>query len=256
MFLLKCQLVSDRGCVRPNNEDMVLFNGGLYRDETFEQMLDVDSLTRFTALVADGMGGAEGGEFASELAVQAFDSFITKLPDGLSLVELSDAIRSWVHETHTFIVNKGSELPQYKDMGTTLAGVFGYNSRAYLINIGDSRVYRYRNGILKQLSLDHSMRELTGDLNTPSNLIYNSLGGGDSAFADLTDLTEQILVGDLFLICSDGLSDMLTDEQIEELLLQDMNAAHLVDTAKAASGRDNVSVILLQVLESALDARS
>jgi len=65
MLLLKCQLASDMGCIRTNNEDMILFNGGLYRDETYEQKFELIPQARFTAFVADGMGGHEGGEFAS-----------------------------------------------------------------------------------------------------------------------------------------------------------------------------------------------
>ena len=93
------------------------------------------------------------------------------------------------------------------------------------------------------------MRELTGDMTTPSNVIYNSLGAGTSAFADFTELTGQLLDEDLFLICSDGLSDMLTDDQIEEVLQREPTAISLTEAAKAAGGRDNVSVVLLRVIE-------
>lgn len=191
MLLLKCQLASDMGCIRTNNEDMILFNGGLYRDETYEQKFELIPQARFTAFVADGMGGHEGGEFASELAIQAFDRFITDLPSDLSHEALSGEIKNWVNETHALITNKGVELPQYEGMGTTFVGMFSYEERIYMVNIGDSRLYRYRGGILKQLSSDHSMRELTGDMTTPSNVIYNSLGAGTSAFADFTELTGQ-----------------------------------------------------------------
>lgn len=249
MLLLNCQLASDMGCKRTNNEDMILLNGGLYRDETFKQEFELTPQSRFTAFVADGMGGHEGGEFASELAVQAFDSFITDLPAALSHEALAAEIKEWVNETHALITNKGIELPQFSDMGTTFVGMFGYEGGIYMINIGDSRLYRYRNGILKQLSADHSMRELTGNEDTPSNMIYNSLGGGATAFADFTELTGQLLDEDLFLICSDGLSDMLTDEQIEEELQQNPSATGLVEAAKKAGGRDNISVVLLLVSE-------
>ena len=204
MLLLKCQLASDMGCIRTNNEDMILFNGGLYRDETYEQKFELIPQARFTA---------------------------------------------FVNETHALITNKGVELPQYEGMGTTFVGMFSYEERIYMVNIGDSRLYRYRGGILKQLSSDHSMRELTGDMTTPSNVIYNSLGAGTSAFADFTELTGQLLDEDLFLICSDGLSDMLTDDQIEEVLHQEPTAINLIEAAKAAGGRDNVSVVLLRVTE-------
>ena len=234
MLLLKCQLASDMGCIRTNNEDMILFNGGLYRDETYEQKFELIPQAR---------------EFASELATQAFDRFITDLPSDLSHEVLSGEIKNWVNETHALITNKGVELPQYEGMGTTFVGMFSYEERIYMVNIGDSRLYRYRGGILKQLSSDHSMRELTGDMTTPSNVIYNSLGAGTSAFADFTELTGQLLDEDLFLICSDGLSDMLTDDQIEEVLHQEPTAINLIEAAKAAGGRDNVSVVLLRVTE-------
>lgn len=249
MLLLKCQLASDMGCIRTNNEDMVLLNGRYYRDETYEQEFELTSQTRFTAFIADGMGGYEGGEYASELAVRTFNRFITNLPSGLSHEELSIEIKKWVNETHILITDKGLELPEYEGMGTTFVGMFSYEGGVYMMNIGDSRLYRSRGGILKQLSSDHSMRELTGDMTAPSNVIYNSLGAGTSAFADFTELTGQLLDEDLFLICSDGLSDMLTDEQIEEILRQEPTAISLIEAAKAAGGRDNVSVVLLRVTE-------
>lgn len=145
-------------------------------------------------------------------------------------------------------------MPQYEGMGTTFIGMFSYEGRVYMMNIGDSRLYRYRSGILKQLSADHSMRELTGDESAPSNMIYNSLGAGTSAFADFIELTGQLLDEDLFLLCSDGLSDMFTDDQIEELLQYTPTAVHLIEAAKAAGGRDNISVVLLQVTEQTDEA--
>lgn len=250
MLLLKCQLASDMGCIRTNNEDMILFNGGLYRDETYEQKFELIPQARFTAFVADGMGGHEGGEFASELATQAFDRFITDLPSDLSHEALSGEIKNWVNETHALITNKGVELPQYEGMGTTFVGMFSYEERIYMVNIGDSRLYRYRGRYSETTFVGPILGwSCTGDMTTPSNVIYNSLGAGTSAFADFTELTGQLLDEDLFLICSDGLSDMLTDDQIEEVLHQEPTAINLIEAAKAAGGRDNVSVVLLRVTE-------
>lgn len=248
-MILKCQLVSDVGCVRTTNEDMILFNGKLYRNESFEQMIEPTPLMRFVAIVADGIGGKEGGELASELALNAFNDFMTNLPADLPYEALYDEVRKWIDKTHSFIKSKGSEIPLCKDMGTTLVGIFSYNDHLYKINIGDSRLYRFRNNVLKQLTCDHSMRELTGDLSSPSNLIYNSLGAGISAFADFTDMTEQLLADDILLICSDGLSDMLTDEQITRAVSETPTALHLTEIAKSAGGKDNISVILLQAIK-------
>lgn len=248
-MILKCQLVSDAGCLRTTNEDMILFNGKFYRNESFEQIFEVTSQMRFAAIVADGIGGNKGGELASELAVNAFNDFMTMLPAGLPYEALYYEVRKWVDKTHSFIQSKGLEMPQYKDMGTTIVGIFSYNDHLYRINIGDSRLYRFRNGVLKQLTCDHSMRELTGDPNSPSNMIYNSLGAGISAFADFTDMTGQLLADDMLLICSDGLSDMLTDEQIIQTMSENPTALHLTETAKSAGGKDNISVILLKATE-------
>lgn len=243
------------GCVRTNNEDMILLNGEYYRDETTDQRFELLHSSRFTALVADGMGGTEGGEFASEIALQAFEKFVDIAPEGLNNTELGEAVKRWTMQTHNAILQKGVEFPQYNQMGTTLTGLFGYGNRTFMINIGDSRVYRYRSGILNQLTRDHSMRELHHDPTIASNLIYNCLGGGaPDAFADFTDITERVLDDDRYIICSDGLSDMLTDDEIESVISQslekndDHTAIALAEAAKAVGGRDNVSVLMLHFI--------
>ena len=254
--MIQAQAVSNVGCVRTNNEDMILLNGEYYRDETAEQRFELLPLSRFKALVADGMGGTEGGEFASEIALQAFEKFLDMAPEGLSNGEFTETVTRWTMQTHNAILQKGVEFPQYDQMGTTLTGLFGYGGRIFMINIGDSRVYRYRAGILNQLTRDHSMRELRRDPTIASNLIYNCLGGGaPDAFSDLTDITSRILADDFFIICSDGLSDMLSDEEIESIVnkaledgKEDTIAMELTERAKAAGGRDNVSVLLLHFI--------
>ena len=203
------------GCVRQNNEDMILLNGEYYRDESATQQFRLPHTVRFKALVADGMGGTEGGEFASELALQDFEDFADAVPDGLSDFDLREAVTDRTNRTHQHILQKGVEFPQYNQMGTTLTGLFGYGDRIYLINIGDSRTYCYRDHSLKQLSRDHSLRELHQDPTIPSNLIYNCLGGGAAeAFADLTNITDQVRPDDRYIICSDGLCDREDDDWI------------------------------------------
>ena len=113
-----------------------------------------------------------------------------------------------------------------------------------MINIGDSRLYRYRDTVLKQISEDHSVRNLIGSAD--SNLIYNSLGAGDTVFADVVDISDRILPDDRYLVCSDGLTDMLSVEQIDAILDENVDAVDaLIDAAKAAGGKDNISVILV-----------
>ena len=248
MITIKASLCSDMGCVRQNNEDMILLNGELYRDESLDMEFNIDDLSRFAAVVADGMGGHEGGEFASELAAQAFDEFLNNLPPQFTPEQLIAQAKQWAADTHAMINRKGVELPQYLGMGTTFVGLFSYEGRVYSINIGDSRLYRYRATILKQISEDHSMRNLTGDNSVQSNLIYNSLGAGDSIFADVDDMTEKILPDDRYIICSDGLSDMLSDDEIDAILDSGGGVQELIAAAKAAGGKDNVSVICLHFM--------
>ena len=248
MITIKAILCSDMGLVRQNNEDMILLNGELYRDESLTTEFNIDDNSRFTAIVADGMGGHEGGEFASELATQAFDEHLSSLPANLSSQQVIEQTKQWAVKTHDMINQKGIELPQYMGMGTTFVGMFSYEGKVFSINIGDSRLYRYRETILKQISQDHSMRNLTGDMTQKSNLIYNSLGAGESVFADVEDMSDKILPDDQYIICSDGLSDMLSDDEIDSLLDNGGLTPELIDAAKRAGGKDNVSVISLHFL--------
>lgn len=253
-MILQCQVASDVGCVRTNNEDIALLAGGLYRDAVDRFVAELQPHSRFVAIVADGMGGYEGGEIASEMAAKSFDSFFTSLPAGLSVDGLVARVKSWVTDMHATIINYGEEHREYAGLGTTMVGMFAYEGRIYRINVGDSRLYRYRNGILKQLSVDHSMRELTGDMSQPSNLIYNSLGAGGKVFADVEEMTMQIIDDDRFLICSDGLSDMISDEEISSILADNADVEALIAAAKQAGGRDNISVILLTVCAAEQEA--
>ena len=256
---MHCRLISDVGCLRRNNEDMILLNGEYYRDQEAEQNYTLTGEARFCTLVADGMGGTNGGEFASELVLQYFDQFLARVPEGLAEMEFHELVNRWAKQTHQGIVDRGVEQPEYDSMGTTLTGLFGYGGRIYLINIGDSRTYRYRDGILKQLSRDHSMQEKYHDYSLPSNLIYNCLGGGsplEEVFADLTDVTDKVMSDDRFIICSDGLNDMLSDDEIENIIGQTLapdakstdTVDELVKAAKKAGGRDNVSVLLVHFI--------
>ncbi|GHT34459.1 serine/threonine phosphatase stp [Bacteroidia bacterium] len=244
---IKTDLNCNIGCVRQNNEDIILLGDELFRDKAQKIDVELTENARYAAVVCDGMGGHNGGEYASEMAAQLFSDYILDLPAALTVEELTDLLKKWAENAHRIIVNKSTESAEYDGMGTTFCGILFYESLVFALNIGDSRLYRFRNGILKQISRDHSMRELTGDSSLPSNQIYNSLGAGDSAFIDVKDLTGQLFDGDLFLICSDGLCDMISDEETEQILAAEPVAEKLVEAAKAMGGKDNVSVILLSI---------
>ncbi|MGM9708379.1 MAG: PP2C family protein-serine/threonine phosphatase [Prevotella sp.] len=249
-MIISCDLTSDVGIKRKNNEDMVLLNGDFYRDTTISISLTLSDKAKMAAIVADGMGGHAGGEFASELATQSFQSFIETMHEDADPATIEQMIKTWATDAHFVIQQKGIDMPQYYNMGTTFVGLLFCNSNVFWINIGDSRIYRYRDGVLRQLSTDHSMRELTKDPTVPSNIIYNALGVGDSAFADVANITDRILQGDKYLMCSDGLSDMISDDAIEGILDNGGGSQQLVDAAKLAGGNDNVSVLIVDITEA------
>ena len=93
------------------------------------------------------------------------------------------------------------------------------------------------------------MREKEKDPTIPSNIIYNALGVGESVFADVEDITQKVIPGDKFIICSDGLSDMADDETIESVMENGGSAPELVAAAKEAGGKDNVSVMVVEIIE-------
>lgn len=247
-ILLKTDLNCNIGCVRQRNEDMILLGGDFFRDQAQKTELELSDKARFAAIVADGMGGHKGGQFASEFVCNLFSDFIMEIQENLSEEKLKNLLKQWAQKTHEILIEKGYESAELKGMGTTFCGLFFYEKFVFLLNIGDSRAYRFRNGILKQLSTDHSMRQLTGDSSMPSNQIYNSLGAGSSTFIDIKEISEQIFDEDIFLICSDGLCDMIGDTEIEQLLESSASAEKLVDAARNAGGKDNISVVLLKTI--------
>jgi protein phosphatase len=132
-------------------------------------------------------------------------------------------------------------------MGTTLVAIAYYDGEFYSLNCGDSRLYRYRNGELKQLSTDHSLSNLRGE-KQHSNIITNCIGGGcTSSYVDIVEMTQDILDEDTYLLCSDGLSDMISDEQIMKMLENGADADALCEEAIAYGGYDNVSACVIRV---------
>lgn len=253
---IRCAVSSRTGCIRTNNEDMALFAGDFIRDADDSLAITIGPESRMALIVADGMGGYEGGEVASEMACHSFDSFIAGLPCAMTDSEVIMAIkRQWLPDIQTKIVAAAASSPGLKMMGTTFAGLLFYESMIFMVNIGDSRIYRLRYGFLRQLSTDHSLRQLTGDQSIPSNIIYNAIGieriegvpGIETVFADVECITDRFVSGDRYMICSDGLSDMLDDHEIETLMESGVDAHGLVDAACRAGGGDNVTVIIADI---------
>lgn len=238
------------GCVRSNNEDMVLANDRLIRSDIYATEWMTEYQDRFVVAIADGMGGHAAGEVASEDTLANLQFYINDLPCGLASGEFEEMMVSWLQSINQIIASKGHEFPMMADMGTTLVGIVYYNRHYYWMNCGDSRLYRFRDGELKQLTTDHSLNTLRGE-KKHSNVIVNCIGAGcKDSYLDLFDITDDVMPGDVYMLCSDGLNDMVPDEEITHLLAEDANANKLCEAAIIAGGFDNVSVVVLKVLQS------
>lgn len=235
------------GCVRSNNEDMVLAYNQFVRSDAYETEFMTENCDRFAIALADGMGGHNAGEVASEETLSNLKFFIGDLPKGLTPDEFHQMINEWLKSINQIINSQGWADSSLREMGTTLVGVLYYNRRYYWINCGDSRLYRLRQGHLTQLTTDHS---LINPQNTKKHcsIVTNCIGAGcKTSYIDFQDITEDIQPGDTYMLCSDGLNDMISDEKIEELMNAQCSANALCEAAIAAGGFDNVSTCVLHV---------
>lgn len=236
------------GCVRSNNEDMVLAYDKFVRSEVYQTEFLTENTDRFVIAVADGMGGHNAGEVASADVLENLQFFINDLPQNLSSVEFNEMIMVWLDSVNKMIASKGLVNPSMSDMGTTLVGIIYYNKKYYWVNCGDSRLYRYRNGQLLQLSTDHSLNTANGE-KKHTNIITNCIGAGcKTSYIDMYEFTDEFLEGDTYLLCSDGLNDMIKDEEIAQLMAEGANANQLCEAAIVAGGFDNVSVCVFSIL--------
>lgn len=244
---LKIIAISDKGCVQERNEDMILISNDIFRDDCKKILIDLNNENIiFFVAVADGMGGHNAGEIASEMVLRKMNEKINSLEMNLTEKDLSLKISEWVKEIHSDILHEGNKDINKKGMGSTLIGVLFYNNKIYYLNVGDSRLYRWRSGYLMQISKDHSLREMTGNKNIASSIIINSFGGGEKIFVDFASAGSKIFNDDAFLLCSDGLSDELNDEEIEETLGNKKNVVgELLKKAKNKGVKDNISIILV-----------
>ena len=234
---------TDTGLARDNNEDAVA----------------LDAQTGL-CILADGMGGYNAGEIASGMACAFIKSemsrWLSQAGVNANSKEVKRALEICVQNANHSIFNAANSNPQYTGMGTTLVvGVF-QTGRLMLGHIGDSRCYRLRDGNFQQITKDHSLlqEQIDAGLITPEqaltsankNLVTRALGVEDGVLLDVTE--HRVETGDVYLMCSDGLSDMVRDQSIADIMLGDatlaQKATQLVAVANAAGGRDNISVVL------------
>lgn len=235
------------GCVRSNNEDMILAYDQFIRSEAYKTELLTESTDRFVIALADGMGGHKAGEIASADVLSNLQYYISDLPRNLTSGEFNECMVEWLDSVHKTIESKGHVNPEMSEMGTTLVGVVYYNGKYYWLNCGDSRLYRFRDGVLHQISVDHSLNTLKGE-KRHSNILTNCIGGGSlHSYLDIYEFTDEVLPGDVYMLCSDGLSDMIPDADIERMMSDGATANDLCEAAIVAGGYDNVSVCIFKV---------
>lgn len=240
---------TDPGLARGNNEDAVVL------DEHYP-----------IALLADGMGGYNAGEVASGMATTFIKSELVRWlavsGQHANVSQIEAFLAACVKKANMSILNAAISNPQYAGMGTTLVAAVFHGDQLVLAHVGDSRCYRLRLGILAQLTKDHSVLQEKVDAGLMTrdeaavapgkNLLTRALGVEPGVQADVQTLA--VKAGDLYLMCSDGLSDMLSDADLESLLqtggdLSKMGQ-NLIDAANSRGGRDNISVLLVQAEKS------
>lgn len=235
------------GCVRNNNEDMILVGSSFIRNDAFSTNIELEPQKRTLFAIADGMGGHNSGEVASSDVLHNLHFFLNDIPAGLTAGEFNEMMVVWLESINTIVDSKGRVDERFKGMGTTLVGIAYYGGNFFSLNCGDSRLYRLRNGSLQQLTTDHSLNNILGS-SKHSSIITNCIGAGNkNSYLDIVKMTDDIQVSDLYLLCSDGLNDMLTDQQIEVLLKSGGDADALCQAAIEAGGFDNVSACVIRI---------
>ena len=247
MVILDVSAASWTGRVRSQNEDMVLVDNQFIREDTYQTQIVLGREDRMMIAVADGMGGHNRGDIASNDTLRNLHYFFYDIPSCLNVNDFNEAMAGWLESINNYIASKGRADEQYKGMGTTLVGLAYYNNDFYSLNCGDSRLYRFRDHQLVQLTTDHSLSNLVGD-EKRTNVITNCIGGGSkSSFIDMVTMTNDIMSDDVYLLCTDGLTDMLSDKAISELLEGRADANTLCSAAIEAGGIDNVSCCVISI---------
>lgn len=235
------------GYVRQINEDMILVGAQFVRDSCLNVQVSLGKDDRYMMAIADGMGGCRSGDVASEEALRSLHLFYHGIPEGLGAGDFNEAIVSWLDSVNLLFAEKGRSDQRLMGMGTTLVGLAYYEDRFYSLNCGDSRLYKLHEGRLIQLTADHSLSNMLG-LDRHTSIVTNCIGAGCStSYIDVVQINSDVSVGDTYLLCSDGLTDMLPDGRIGSLLEAEGGAEELCEAAIAEGGLDNISCCVINI---------
>lgn len=233
---------SDTGCVRPTNQDAFA--------------VDIRPEAALLA-VCDGMGGANAGNVASRFAIERFMAVLRQaLQDHMDMHARRSALREAVRQANDTVYQLAIAQPEFQGMGTTLVGGIVTADGITLVNVGDSRAYRIRGAQAERLTEDHSyveemirrgkLSEEAARLHPNKNLITRAVGVEPEVECDLYEIT--LAPNEMLLLCSDGLSGMLQDDQLARIANDADNLVdgteQLIEEAKLAGGADNITVVL------------
>jgi protein phosphatase len=229
---------SDIGCVRTNNEDAL----GVVAEKAF-------------FVVADGLGGHQAGEVASNYLIQSLLRMVRSSPQPANCEAARQLLVPAITQANLEIYDMGQQNSTMTGMGTTCCALWICGHSACLVNVGDSRIYRLRDSVLEQITRDHimDMQELhpvyTLLSGSTGRVLTRAIGGRPEIEVDFN--SAPIKEKDLFLLCSDGLTDMVTGDAIRECLTStdtvENQASQLVELAKVHGGVDNISLILVKI---------
>ena len=229
------------------------------QDSFYVSDLNKDEIKLY--IVADGMGGYKGGEIASSLAVKSvknfvFNNFKKYRKDRESILQL---LKAAIEYANMVVYDKSKEDSELQDMGTTLDACLIYNNKVFIGHVGDSRVYRIRKNFMRKLTSDHSYVEklvkegtITKEeaYNHPKkNMLMKALGCNSLVQPDL--ICKGFLKDDILLMCSDGLTNMLRDNEIYDILLKnpDKPVEALIRNANNLGGHDNITVVIVDNID-------
>ncbi|MBZ5571472.1 MAG: Stp1/IreP family PP2C-type Ser/Thr phosphatase [Acidobacteriia bacterium] len=241
--------LSDVGCQRQNNEDHYSYWEPA-NDAEFERKGRL-------AIVADGMGGHEGGQEASHIAVEAIQEVYAAMSGG----DAQSALAAGFHEAHQRISRHALQHPELRGMGTTATAVVVLAKHLYYAHIGDSRLYLLRGGETARVTHDHSyvsrlvengtITEEEAEVHPQRHVLTAALGVGLEVSPDAPENPVDLKSGDALVLCSDGLWGMLSEAEIREGVTNrgaEEACRALVALAKKRGGPDNITVLLLRVL--------